>query len=89
MEHISKLYFSFLNLIKRSGRSYIMRGDENSDIGLVPRFARDLLGMVENTVYSVYISVIQVYKDLMFDLLREDQRIGVIYDSGIRKAYFV
>ena len=54
-----------------------MRGDENSEIGHIPRFARDLISHVENTNYGVYISVIQIYKDWVFDLLRADQDIGV------------
>lgn len=55
-----------------------MRGDENSEIGLIPRFAKDLISYVENSHYGVYISVIQIYKDWVFDLLRADQDIGVL-----------
>ena len=61
-----------------------MRGDENSEIGLIPRFAKDLISYVENTHYGVYISVIQIYKDWVFDLLRADQDIGVFYTQELR-----
>lgn len=66
-----------------------MRGDENSEIGLIPRFARDLIGAVENTTFGVYISVIQIYKDWVFDLLRVNQEIGVTIHFEKENKYYI
>ena len=46
-----------------------MRGS-GDEIGLVPRFARDLIHSIENTDFAIYASFIQIYKEWTFDLLR-------------------
>ncbi len=63
---------------KRSGKSYTLRGDENSDIGIIPRFARDLLTLIENSDFTLHLSIIQIYKQWMFDLLRSNNDPGVL-----------
>lgn len=56
----------------------MMRGNELNEIGVMPRFAKDLLGSLEGTGLQLHISVIQIYKEWVFDLLRGDQDIGVM-----------
>lgn len=60
-----------------------MRGNEKNEIGVIPRFAKDLLSAIEGTEFSMCLSVIQIYKEWVFDLLRGDQDIAVRY----RKTY--
>jgi len=54
-----------------------MRGNEKNEIGVIPRFAKDLIASIEGTHFSLYLSVIQIYKEWVFDLLRGDQDIAV------------
>jgi len=54
-----------------------MNGDESGDIGILPRFVRDLLGSVENTGFGVHISVFQCYRDWIIDLLKDAKELGV------------
>ncbi len=46
-----------------------MRGS-GDEIGLIPRFTRDLIHSIENTDFAIYVSIIQIYKEWTFDLLR-------------------
>lgn len=55
-----------------AGKSYILRGVDSSESGILPRFVRDVFTLNEASTKSVYISVIQVYKEWVFDLLRGD-----------------
>jgi hypothetical protein len=48
-----------------------MRGS-GDEIGIVPRFAKDLIAATEGTNFVVSISVLQIYKDWIFDLLRDE-----------------
>jgi hypothetical protein len=48
-----------------------MRGS-GDEIGIVPRFAKDLIAATEGTNFGVSISVLQIYKDWIFDLLRDE-----------------
>lgn len=50
-----------------------------NEIGLMPRFAKDLLASLEGTDLKLHISVVQIYKEWVFDLLRGDQDISVIF----------
>ena len=51
---------------------------------MIPRFARDLINSVQNSDLKVGITVVQIYKDWMFDLLRGDSDISVgIYFGAI------
>jgi len=54
-----------------------MNGDENGDIGILPRFVRDLLTTVENYGIGVHVSVLQCYRDWIIDLLKDVQEPGV------------
>jgi len=44
---------------------------------LIQRFARDLINSVQNSDLKVGVTVVQIYKDWMFDLLRGDSDISV------------
>lgn len=48
-----------------------MRGS-GDEIGIIPRFAKDLIAATEGTNFVVSISVLQIYKDWIFDLLRDE-----------------
>lgn len=54
-----------------------MNGDENGDIGILPRFVRDLLTTVENYGIGVHVSVLQCYRDWIIDLLKDVTELGV------------
>jgi len=43
---------------------------------LIQRFARDLINSVQNSDLKVGVTVVQIYKDWMFDLLRGDSDIS-------------
>ena len=64
--------------LHRSGKSFTMRGDENSELGLLPRFGRDLLSMLEDSEYRMYISVVKIYKESTVDLLQDNHRSHVL-----------
>ena len=66
------VYFEF-----RSGKSFTMHGDENGDIGILPRFIRDLLGIVENSGFGVHVSIMQSYRDWIIDLLKDVKELAV------------
>ena len=54
-----------------------MHGDENGDIGILPRFVRDLLGSVENSGFGVYVSIMQSYREWIIDLLKDVKELAV------------
>jgi Kinesin motor domain len=60
------------------GKSYTLRGNENNEIGIIPRFAKDLFTSIDDTKFEVSLSVVQIYKEWMFDLLRGDLDINVL-----------
>ena len=42
----------------RCGKSYSLRGNEKNEIGIIPRFARDLFAAIEGTSLALHMSVI-------------------------------
>lgn len=54
-----------------------MHGDESGDIGILPRFIRDLLGITENSGFGVHVSIMQIYRDWIIDLLKDVKELAV------------
>lgn len=53
-----------------------MRGN-GDEIGILPRFAKDLIEEIENTDFALYVTVTQIYKEWTFDLLRLETNVDV------------